>query len=124
VIIQNNNNKSLDILKTGKIKLQNTGVLFSTGGALLTDLQIIVGNNTEAAPIYDIKSIIGFFEDSTPQIIQYGEVNKNLEYIVPKNIIPFGERNKVLLNIGLLLFIVIVGIFGFFWMKKDTIHHE
>ena len=124
IIIQNDNNKSLNILKTGKIKLQNTGILFNAKGMNVTDLQIIVGNNTEVAPIYDIKSVIGFFEETTPQLIQYNDVIKNPEYVPVKNIIPFGERNKVLLNIGLLLFIVIVGIFGFFWMKKDITHHE
>ncbi len=124
VIIQNNNNKSLDVLKTGKIKLQNTGLLFKTEGVPVTDLQIIVGNNTENAPVYDIKSIIGFFEEITPQIIQYSDLVKNPEYVPTKSIIPFGERNKILLNIGLLLFIAIVGIFGFFWMKKDITHHE
>lgn len=123
VIIQNNNNKPLDVSKTGKVKLQNTGVLFKSDIGL-EGLKIIVGNNTEAAPVYDLQNTIGFFENTTPQLIQYNDLDKNAEYVPAKNIIPFGERNKILLNIGLLLFIAIVGIFGFFWMKKDTIHHE
>lgn len=124
VIIQNNNNKPLDILKTAKVKIQNTGVMFKIDdGKKISDLKIIVGNNVELSPIYDIKSIINYFEESVPQIIEYGNLINNPEYIPFKQIIPFGERNKVFLNIGLLLFILIVGIFGFFWMKKDK-HEE
>ena len=124
VIIQNDNNKSLDVLKTGKIKLQNTGVLFKTEGASVTDLQIIVGNNTEPSPVYDIRTTINYFASITPELIEYENLGKNAEYEPAKPVIPFGERNKVLLNIGLLLFILIIGIFGFFWMKKDITHHE
>lgn len=123
VIIQNNNDKPLSIEKTAKVKIQNTGVIFKIdNGVNISDLKIIVGNNIDMSPIYDIKSIINYFEQSTPKIIQYQNLISNPEYIPTKNIIPFGERNKVYLNIGLLLFILIVGIFGFFWMKEEK--HE
>ena len=124
VIIQNNNNKPLTVLKTGKIKLQNTGIIFKTEGIPVNDLKILMGNNIESAPIYDIRTTINYFEETTPEIIEYVDLVKNLEYVPTKSIIPFGERNKILLNVGLLLFILIVGIFGFFWMKKDITHHE
>jgi Predicted membrane protein (DUF2339) len=122
VIVQNNNNKPLDILKTGQVKLQNTGVIFKVEGEPVSDLRIIVGNNIEAAPIYDIRNTINYFEEVAPRIIQYKELIKNPDYVPVKNVIPFGERNKVFLNIALLLFIAIMGIFGFFWMKNT--HHE
>lgn len=120
VIIQNNNDKPLSIEKVAKVKIQNTGVIFKIDkGVNISDLKIIVGNSIELSPIYDIKSIINYFEETTPQIISYQDLIGNPEYVPTKNVIPFGERNKVFLNIGLLLFILIVGIFGFFWMKKD-----
>jgi hypothetical protein len=120
VIIQNNNDKPLSVEKTAKVKIQNTGVIFKIDNSVnISDLKIIVGNNIDLSPIYDIKSIINYFEESTPQIIEYQNLISNPEYVPAKNIIPFGERNKVFLNIGLLLFILIVGIFGFFWMKKE-----
>jgi hypothetical protein len=110
--------------KTAKVKIQNTGVIFKIDNSVnISDLKIIVGNNIDLSPIYDIKSIINYFEESTPQIIEYQNLISNPEYVPTKNIIPFGERNKVFLNIGLLLFILIVGIFGFFWMKKEK-HEE
>ncbi len=115
----------MDILKTGRIRIQNTGVLFKLDkGVNLSDIRIVVGNNTEADPIYDIKSIINYFAQVTPQVIEYSNVIKNPEYVPIKSMIPFGERNKVYLNIALLLFIVIAGIFGFFWMKKDITHYD
>ncbi len=120
VIIQNNNNKPLLVEKTAKVKIQNTGVIFKTDKDVnISDFKIIVGNNIDLSPIYDIKSIINYFEETTPQIIGYQDLINNPQYVPTKNIIPFGERNKVFLNIGLLLFILIIGIFGFFWMKKD-----
>jgi hypothetical protein len=123
VIIQNNNDKPLSVEKTAKVKIQNTGVIFKIDNDVnVSDLKIVVGNNIDMSPIYDIKSIINYFEQSTPKIIQYQNLISNPEYIPTKNIIPFGERNKVYLNIGLLLFILIVGIFGFFWTKKEK--HE
>ncbi len=122
VILQNNNNKPLDITKTAKVKIQNTGLLFKYDDGVADDLKIVVGNNTESAPIYDIRNTINYFEAVTPKIIQYNNLLKNPEYIPQKQIIPFGEKNKVLLNIGLLIFILIIGIFGFFWMKNT--HHE
>lgn len=123
VIIQNNNNKPLSVEKSAKVKIQNTGVIFKTDeGVKISDLKIIVGNNIELSPIYDIKSIINFFEETTPQIIGHLNLSNNPEYIPTKNIIPFGEKNKVFLNISLLLFVLIIGIFGFFWMKNT--HHE
>ena len=120
VIIQNNNNKPLNVSKTAQIKIQNTGVIFKIdNGVNVNDLKIIVGNNIELSPIYDIKSIINYFEEVTPQIVQYQGLIKNPEYVPAKNIIPFGEKNKVLLNFGLIIFIVLIGVFGFFWMKKN-----
>jgi hypothetical protein len=85
-------------------------------------LRIIVGNNIEAAPIYDLRNTINYFAEVTPEIIQYQALVKNPDYVQVKPIIPFGERNKVYLNIALLIFIAIMGIFGFFWMKNT--HHE
>lgn len=120
VIIQNNNDKALSVEKNAKIKIQNTGIIFKIDeGVNVPDLKIVVGNNIEMSPIYDIKNIINYFEETVPQIISYQNPIPNLEYVPKKNIIPFGERNKVFLNIGLLLFILIIGIFGFFWMKND-----
>ena len=124
VIVQNNNNKPLSIEKIAKVKIQNTGVIFKINEDVkVTDIKIIVGNNVELSPIYDIKSIINYFEEITPQIIQYQNLISNPDYVSVKNTIPLAEKNKILLNIGLLLFILIVGIFGFFWMKKDK-HEE
>lgn len=121
VIIQNNNDKALDVYKTAQVKIQNTGILFKIDNNInISDLKIIVGNNIELSPIYDIKSIINYFENTTPQIIQYQNLIKNPDYKPAKNIIPFGEKNKVFLNIGLIIFIVIIGIFGFFWMRKNN----
>jgi hypothetical protein len=122
VIVQNNNNKPLDISKIAKVKIQNTGLLFKYDAGVANDLKIVVGNNIESAPIYDIRNTINYFEGVTPKIIQYNNLLKNPEYVPQKQIIPFGEKNKVLLNIGLLIFILIIGIFGFFWMKNT--HHE
>lgn len=122
VIIQNNNDKPLDISKTAKLKIQNTGLLFKYDKGMVNDLKIVVGNNTESSPVYDIRNTISFFETITPKIVQYNNLLKNPEYVPQKQIIPFGERNKVFLNIGLLIFILIIGIFGFFWMKNT--HHE
>lgn len=122
VIIQNNNDKPLNISKTAKLKIQNTGLLFKHDKGEVNDLKIVVGNNTESAPVYDIRNTISFFEAVTPKIVQYNNLSKNPEYVHQKQIIPFGEKNKVLLNIGLLIFILIIGIFGFFWMKNT--HHE
>ena len=120
VIIQDNNNKPLDILKTGQVKIQNSGILFSLNEDInISDLRLMVGNNTELSPVYDIKSIINYFEDISPKILEYDNLSKNADYVPVKKIIPFGERNKIFLNIGLIIFIIIIGIFGFFWMKKE-----
>ncbi len=121
VIIQDNNDKPLNLKKYSKIKLQNNGLLFKLENIKPEDIKVVVGNNTELAPVYDIRNIINYFEDVTPKIVDYDEVVKNPKYN-PAQTIPFGERNKVLLNIGLIIFIVIIGIFGFFWMKKDKIN--
>jgi hypothetical protein len=124
VIIQNNNDKALDISKTATVKLQNTGVLFALENpTVLQSLQVITGNNTEPAPIYDIRTTINYFESSSPRIIERGDLMKNPDYEPAKQRIPFAERNKVYLNIGLLIVVFLLGIFGFFWMKKES-HHE
>ena len=121
VIIQDNNDKPLNLKKYSKIKLQNNGLLFKLENVNPGEIRVIIGNNTELAPVYDMRNIINYFEDVTPKIVDYDEVVKNPKHD-PAQTIPFGERNKVLLNIGLIIFIVIIGIFGFFWMKKDKIN--
>ncbi len=123
LIIQNSNNKPLNIGKTAQVRIQNVGLIFKTNeGVNVNDLKVIVGNNTELAPVYDIRSIINYFEGVTPKMLSYNNLSKNPDYKPAKVIIPFGERNKVYLNIALLIFIVIIGIFGFFWMRKDKIN--
>ncbi len=120
LIVKDNNNNPLNIKNTAEVFIQNTGILFKLDNNIkLENLSFLIGNNMELAPIYDIKTIINYFENITPNIVEYKDFIKNPEYEPSKNIIPFGERNKVFLNIGLIIFIVIIGIFGFFWMKKD-----
>ena len=119
VIIFNLDNDPLDILKTAKIKLQNVGVMFKTEQAI-SDLRLVVGNNKDGTPEYNTKEITSLSQSAIPERISYAKVTKNPEYVA--DIIPFSERKKIMLNLALLLFIIIVGIFGFFWMKNT--HHE
>ncbi len=118
VIIFNENEKPLDISKNAKIKLQNVGLLFKTD-MNISDVRILVGNNKDMGSEYDTKAIESA-QQAMPQLVTYKNIGKNPEYV--PDIIPFAERKKVMLNIALLLFVVIVGIFGFFWMKNT--HHE
>jgi hypothetical protein len=123
VIVQNNNNKALNFGKIIKAQVQNVGLLFDINNNLnISDLKIIVGNNIDSESVYDIKNSIDYSDSAIPQIISYQNLIKNPEYIpIKKNIIPLAERDKVFLNIGLLAIMVIIGIFGFFWMKKENI---
>jgi len=122
VIIFNGENEPLDVLRAGKVKLQNVGVVFAYEGNV-SDLRIIVGNNKEEAPIYDTSYLAKDSQSAIPEIIEYKNLAKNPEYVA--DIIPFSERKKIWLNVGLLLFVIIIGILGFFFMKhKDPHHHE
>lgn len=118
VIIQNNNDAALKIEDPAEVETQKQAVLFKKVDKNISGLKLLVGNRTVAAPTYEIEKTIAYFDTTVPNKVEIINVKDNPLFTTPVDTTPFGEKNKWLLNGGLIVFVILVAILGFRWRAK------
>lgn len=79
------------------------------------------GNKEAYAPRYDLSRFFNYLDTTALREGTLGAERENGDYVPPKPpVVPFTERNKVLLNVTLALLVVIIAGLVFFYIWRHT----
>ena len=109
ISIVNNDNQPIQIGNTADVEGTDIGVIFktTTSGGTYT---LYYGNPNAASPVYDISQISAYIEENKIPVATLGAEILNQSYVPPKPpAVPFTEKNRVLLNIVLVLLVLVLG---------------
>ncbi len=82
------------------------------------------GNSSAYAPRYDLARYFAYLDTTSLREGSLGAVRENSEYVPPEApIVPFTDRNKVLLNVTLAILVVLIGVFIFWYLWRAKILH-
>jgi len=102
VLIHNDNDVALRVENTATVNLQQVGILFKKDDSNVAGLTLLIGNSTTTTPSYEIQKTLSFFGDVTPTVVTLSDSRANPLFTPIEEYIPFGERYKYLINIGLM----------------------
>ncbi len=118
VIVQNNNDTSIRFNKNIITSSQKVGLLFKTDDQNIAALKLLIGNPHTITPSYEIEKTAGYFPKIVPTQVFLKPISSHDAYIPEDVRKPFGEEYRYLVNIGLIVFVLILGYLGYTWTRK------
>lgn len=119
VIVFNKDDKAIPFSKDAsdiKIKSKVRSILFDAKAG--ENYSMYFGNPAAAKPQYDFASIKAY-SDISPAAASLGIVAENTNYIAPPEAqVPWSERNRMVLNVALVILVLVVGGVVYMYVRK------
>lgn len=120
--IINDDNPPLTVNDSVIVKIPVLALVFQSKTGISNTLYY--GNPKANQPQYDLNSISSYIDQGTLEVGRVGNEVLNSKYIEPAEpVIPFTEKNKLLLNIFLVIVVIILGL-GIAWHLRNNIKSE
>jgi hypothetical protein len=86
---------------------------------------LFYGNRDAYAPRYDLSRFFNYLDTTALREATLGAERDNTAYVPPEPpVVPFTERNKILLNVTLALLVIAIAAFVFFYIWRHVRNHD